>query len=652
MMSKFKTSSRSSIRLIACFAALIAACRLVAGQTTITPWVPLFKGIDHAIGTNIPGAGALYQNHMVIHAIRVDLTDPDIKLLPTPRITSYVEGSRETAGITVSAFLKSTQAQLAINANFFQPNDYYEAAGTPIDVDGLLISHGVVVSRQENALYSCSYLFDVSNNVTVIHTNWPPAPTGEVYNAITGTYPLVIGGVNIGRKYLNIPDPTGIHGVQPRTAYGVSKDHKTLYLLTLDGRQSGYSDGGLDWETAGWLLAIGAYEGDNMDGGGSTTLVMQTSSGAALELNKSSAVAGDAQHRERTVGAALSIFAKPLPGFFNNVTALADDDAATITWSTISPSTTQLQYGLSTNLDTSTALQTALATNHAVLLTNLYPNATYYFQALATIGASQYTSPVFSFVTSNYVTTNVVIDLPSPWSYSTADLDGVNWTAPSYNDSGWNGPGPGILLLDTQRPLNPLIQPQGTILPPDTSTGFPFITYYFRTHFPIAKAGSGASIIMSGYVDDGAVVYLNGNEITRLRMDPAPTVILNSTLAAGFPCSGDATCEDDFALPFDVGTNLVTGDNVMAVEVHNYNAQSPDITFGAIVTATERAPVQPLLSFTNSASGLQLSWTQGGFTLQQAPSINGPWTATPGPVFVSPYMATNAAPSLYYRLQK
>ena len=128
-----------------------------AGSTTLTPWSPVFKGIDHAIGTNIPGTSAAYPDRMVMHVMRVDLLDPDIKLLPTPRIANnYISNERETAGYTVTQYLRTNKLQIAINASFFcKPPDqcpnpqYYLAAGTPMNIYGLFISQGATVSTPD-----------------------------------------------------------------------------------------------------------------------------------------------------------------------------------------------------------------------------------------------------------------------------------------------------------------------------------------------------------------------------------------------------------------------------------------------------------------------------------------------------------------------
>lgn len=63
----------------------------------------------------------------------------------------------------------------------------------------------------------------------------------------------------------------------PRTAVGWSADGATLYLFTIDGRQAGYSAGATLTELATLLVAEGASTVYNLDGGGSTTMVVRGS---------------------------------------------------------------------------------------------------------------------------------------------------------------------------------------------------------------------------------------------------------------------------------------------------------------------------------------------------------------------------------------
>jgi hypothetical protein len=570
----------------------LALAFLVAGfsaraTTVIGPWVPAFKGVDYSVSTNIPSGGNL-PRLQVVHAFRVDLTDPDIRLLTTPPISNYVAGSSEVGGLTTSDFLTTNHLQAAINANFFAPGGYYLPAGTPMDVFGLSVSEGVVVSTQDGPNDASAILFDTNNVPTLIPTNWPAVSTNGIYTAISGNRPLVLAGTNIA----NQGNPNDL---DPRTLFGISQDRRFLYLVGIDGRQPGYSDGSNDRESAEWLLLLGAYEGINVDGGGSTLLVIEDTTGVPIRLSQSSAVADSGL--ERTVGSHFGLYAKPLPGFINDVVAQPDDTTAEITWTTVEPSTTEVQYGLTTNFGSSSGLQSAPVTNHVVQLSGLTPETGYYFRALSSVGTQEYVSSNYFFVTINHVTTNRVLEITNSWKYTITNLNGASWTTTNYNDSAWSGPGAGLLWVDVRAAgPNPAVQPKGTQMPANPNNGGnPYITYYFRAHFGLTNIVQGGSLAFSGYIDDGAIFYINGMEIYRLRM---PTDSDSTTLAStNNPCvGGDAICLDQFRIPMASITNLALGDNVLSAEVHNRALNSPDITFGISMERIE--PIaNPLPSF-------------------------------------------------------
>ena len=60
----------------------------------------------------------------------------------------------------------------------------------------------------------------------------------------------------------------------PRTGVGFSRDSATLYLITVDGRSESSSGMSLA-EFAALMRALGVAQGLNLDGGGSTTLVIR-----------------------------------------------------------------------------------------------------------------------------------------------------------------------------------------------------------------------------------------------------------------------------------------------------------------------------------------------------------------------------------------
>lgn len=82
----------------------------------------------------------------------------------------------------------------------------------------------------------------------------------------------------------------------PRTAVGFSRDSTTLYLVTVDGRSESSSGMSLA-ELSALLRSLGVQQALNLDGGGSTTLVLH-----GRVVNQPSDSAG-----ERTVGNALLV---------------------------------------------------------------------------------------------------------------------------------------------------------------------------------------------------------------------------------------------------------------------------------------------------------------------------------------------------------
>ena len=92
-------------------------------------------------------------------------------------------------------------------------------------------------------------------------------------------------------------------GRHPRTAVGIAGGGRRLLLVTVDGRQKPYSDGMTLRELATLMLALGAPDALNLDGGGSTTMVTADPVSRALRIaNQPSDSAG-----ERSVGDALAI---------------------------------------------------------------------------------------------------------------------------------------------------------------------------------------------------------------------------------------------------------------------------------------------------------------------------------------------------------
>ncbi len=270
-----------------------------------------------------------------------------------------------------------------------------------------------------------------------------------------------------------------------------------------------------------------------------------------------------------------------------------------------------------------------------------------------------------------------VISYASTWRYDqrAIDLSAQGWTARTYNDGAWSGSGAG--LFDGKaggRTASTLPLPVGTVLlaPTNGPAGAYIYTTYYRTHFDSYAAGQ-ATITFSTVVDDGAVLYLNGVEMTnRIRMSsstPAFTTQATSSV-------GDANVEGPFTLTV---TNLLLGDNVIAVEVHQSGTTSSDVTWGgsfsvfvpSSVVPTNQVPTCTPIAFNLpslivqrvSGTNLLMSWTNpvtnscgsnAVFTLQQTLAFTNPVSSTVWSevTTVSPYMAIGTNQSRFFRLKR
>ncbi len=118
------------------------------------------------------------------------------------------------------------------------------------------------------------------------------------YNAISGETLLLMGGHAI-------PDLDNTVN-EPRTAVGYSKNGRTMYLVVVDGRQTFYSEGMTLKELADTMQSLGADYAMNLDGGGSSTMVVEGSDGKARVLN--SPIDNHIPGRERPVANHLGFY--------------------------------------------------------------------------------------------------------------------------------------------------------------------------------------------------------------------------------------------------------------------------------------------------------------------------------------------------------
>lgn len=171
----------------------------------------------------------------------------------------------------------------------------------------------------------------------------------------------------------------------------------------------------------------------------------------------------------------------------------------------------------------------------------------------------------FSAESEIYLTTGAI------WKYNDTGADlGTLWIQSAYNDASWSS-GPSQLGYGDGD------EATVTSFGPDAQNKY--ITTYFRKKFSVSNKSKITSISAEILVDDGAIIYLNGNEIHRVNM-PAGTVTYTT------PASSAIANENSFTA-FTVNlADIVEGENIIAVEVHQSSGTSSDLSFDLKLSAS------------------------------------------------------------------
>ncbi len=150
------------------------------------------------------------------------------------------------------------------------------------------------------------------------------------------------------------------------------------------------------------------------------------------------------------------------------------------------------------------------------------------------------------------------------WTYyDKGSLDGEAWTSVSYSDATWSHGKAPLGYAKDNSPFN-------TVISYGDDSSNKHSCYYYRTTFNLSEVPTEEETMQLDYmVDDGMVVYVNGQEAYRYNM-PSGTISFgsfSSTYAGNTPFEG--------RVELDAGL-FVKGKNVIAVEVHNNNLTSSD----------------------------------------------------------------------------
>lgn len=205
-------------------------------------------------------------------------------------------------------------------------------------------------------------------------------------------------------------------------------------------------------------------------------------------------------------------------------------------------------------------------------------------------------------ISVNVYSQTVIVSSGANWNYlDDGSNQGTAWYGTGFNDASWNLNFPAELGYgDTQ------ITTVG--YGPDYNNKYP--TTYFRRSFNVADHTLYNDLELEAIRDDGMVVYLNG---VMVWSDNMPASFDWSTYAnSAISGTGETTWISKI-----IGNSLVTGTNVIAVEIHQSSGTSSDISFDFRLTGYAAIPIAitrgPYLQ-TGTSTSVILKWRTNAST--------------------------------------
>jgi len=218
-----------------------------------------------------------------------------------------------------------------------------------------------------------------------------------------------------------------------------------------------------------------------------------------------------------------------------------------------------------------------------------------------------------------YSTNDTLINAHATWKYlDNGSNQGTAWKGKLFNDASWPS---GIAQFGYGDGDESTVVNYG----PDANNKY--ITTYFRKSFTVSNPSQYSSVQLQLLRDDGARVFLNGNNVAKSNL-PAGAILYN-TLAKS---NQGAAKENKYYLFTINATSLLTGNNVIAVEVHQYNVTSDDLGFDLrLIGSFPGCDAASNLSASNiTTTGAQLDWTNVNgaisYNVQYRIAGSGSWT--------------------------
>lgn len=214
----------------------------------------------------------------IIHLFEIDLSADGLRPFVTPGIDPSRANDkgeiRHTLAQRTADFLQEHSLQLAVNANFFYPFEenapwnYEPDPGDRTSIIGTSISEGERISWVHPRYSSLCFLEQKAQ--IVWQENCPPG----TQQAVSGQ-PLWLEDTAPPEEMAFVVDKLLSDKAYPLTLAALNQKGDKLWLLVSDGKQPLYSEGTTIKDATVLLKELGAATALQLDGGGSSTAVIE-----------------------------------------------------------------------------------------------------------------------------------------------------------------------------------------------------------------------------------------------------------------------------------------------------------------------------------------------------------------------------------------
>jgi hypothetical protein len=256
-----------------------------------------FPGITYHSETRKDPANKLFW-------VEIDVSDPHVSLRVSPGGPDPDgDGKFQTTLMPTSAIAQREHFDLAVNGDFFQAQKNEGGFALPGGyktnqwalVEGPAVSNGKVWSKSLKP--RPALVVRQGGKVGIEQVSVPEADLQQV---ISGNVMLVAKGKAVKN------DNSARH---PRTAVGVDEKGTKLVILVVDGRNPGVSVGMTYGDLADEFIRLGCFSAINLDGGGSTSMVMREPNADTWKI-----INRPSDGKERAVANVLGVRIDRLPG--------------------------------------------------------------------------------------------------------------------------------------------------------------------------------------------------------------------------------------------------------------------------------------------------------------------------------------------------